>query len=352
MHMHLKHFDYLLPEELIARFPLDDRSASSMMVLNESGEISHRKFPDLMNYLKEGDLLVFNNTRVIPARLFGEKDTGGMVEILIERTVDENLAWAMVRSNRKMKMRAKINFANHSYADVIDCRDSLFLLSFSQKVSIIMDLIGQTPIPPYLNRDAERIDSERYQTVYASAPGAIAAPTAGLHFDEPLLDRLKNKGINFCFVTLHVGLGTFKPVKVDNINEHSMHSEWISVSKKTCDMIIETKNNGGRVVAVGTTSLRSLETIAIKPDLEAFQGDTDIFICPGYKFKLVDALITNFHLPKSTLLMLVCAFAGYSQIMDAYKEAINKKYRFYSYGDAMFLNKNIDAKFDLPGLYH
>ena len=350
MHMHLKHFDYLLPEELIARFPLDDRSASSMMVLNESGEISHRKFPDLMNYLKEGDLLVFNNTRVIPARLFGEKDTGGMVEILIERTVDENLAWAMVRSNRKMKMRAKINFANHSYADVIDCRDGLFLLSFSQKVSIIMDLIGQTPIPPYLNRDAERIDSERYQTVYASAPGAIAAPTAGLHFDEPLLDRLKNKGINSCFVTLHVGLGTFKPVKVDNINEHSMHSEWISVSKKTCDMIIETKNNGGRVVAVGTTSLRSLETIAIKPDLEPFQGDTDIFICPGYKFKLVDALITNFHLPKSTLLMLVCAFAGYSQIMDAYKEAINKKYRFYSYGDAMFLNKNIDAKFDLPGL--
>jgi len=350
MHMHLKHFDYLLPEELIARFPLDDRSASSMMVLNESGNISHRKFPDLMHYLKEGDLLVFNNTRVIPARLSGKKDSGGMVEILIERTVDENLAWAMVRSNKKMKMRAKINFANHSYADVIDCRDGKFLLSFSQKVSIIMDLIGQTPIPPYLNRDAERIDSERYQTVYASAPGAIAAPTAGLHFDEPLLDRLKNKGINSCFVTLHVGLGTFKPVKVDNINEHSMHSEWISVSKKTCDMIIETKNNGGRVVAVGTTSLRSLETIAIKPDLEPFQGDTDIFICPGYKFKLVDALITNFHLPKSTLLMLVCAFAGYSQIMDAYKEAINKKYRFYSYGDAMFLNKNIHAKFDLPGL--
>ena len=243
-----------------------------------------------------------------------------------------------------------ILFANHSYADVIDCRDGLFLLSFSQRVSIIMDLIGQTPIPPYLNRDAERIDSERYQTVYASAPGAIAAPTAGLHFDEPLLDRLKNKGINSCFVTLHVGLGTFKPVKVDNIKEHSMHSEWISVSKKTCDMITETKKNGGRVVAVGTTSLRSLETIAIKPDLEPFQGDTDIFICPGYEFKLVDALITNFHLPRSTLLMLVCAFAGYSQIMDAYKEAINKKYRFYSYGDAMFLNKNIDAKFDLPGL--
>ena len=350
MHMHLKHFDYLLPEELIARFPLDNRSASSMMVLNESGEISHRKFLDLINYLKEGDLLVFNNTRVIPARLFGKKDSGGMVEILIERTVDENLAWAMVRSNKKMKMRTKINFVNHSYADVIDCRDGLFLLSFSQKVSIIMDLIGQTPIPPYLNRDAEQIDSERYQTVYASAPGAIAAPTAGLHFDEPLLDRLKNKGINSCFVTLHVGLGTFKPVKVDNIKEHSMHSEWISVSKKTCDMITETKKNGGRVVAVGTTSLRSLETIAIKPDLEPFQGDTDIFICPGYEFKLVDALITNFHLPKSTLLMLVCAFAGYSQIMDAYKEAINKKYRFYSYGDAMFLNKNIDAKFDLPGL--
>ena len=348
--MHLKLFDYLLPEELIARFPLDDRSASSMMVLNESGKISHREFPDLMNYLKEGDLLVFNNTRVIPARLFGKKDSGGMVEILIERTVDENLAWAMVRSNKKMKMRTKINFVNHSYADVIDCRDGLFLLSFSQKVSIIMDLIGQTPIPPYLNRDAERIDSERYQTVYASAPGAIAAPTAGLHFDEPLLDRLKNKGINSCFVTLHVGLGTFKPVKVDNIKEHSMHSEWISVSKKTCDMITGTKKNGGRVVAVGTTSLRSLETIAIKPDLEPFQGDTDIFICPGYEFKLVDALITNFHLPKSTLLMLVCAFAGYSQIMDAYKEAINKKYRFYSYGDAMFLNKNIDAKFDLPGL--
>jgi S-adenosylmethionine:tRNA ribosyltransferase-isomerase len=303
-----------------------------------------------MNYLKEGDLLVFNNSRVIPARLFGKKDSGGMVEILIERTVDENLAWAMVRSNKKMKMRTKINFVNHSYADVIDCRDGLFLLSFSQKVSIIMDLIGQTPIPPYLNRDAERIDSERYQTVYASAPGAIAAPTAGLHFDEPLLNRLKNKGINSCFVTLHVGLGTFKPVKVDNIKEHSMHSEWISVSKKTCDMITETKKNGGRVVAVGTTSLRSLETIAIKPDLEPFQGDTDIFICPGYEFKLVDALITNFHLPKSTLLMLVCAFAGYSQIMDAYKEAINKKYRFYSYGDAMFLNKNIDAKFDLPGL--
>ena len=350
MHMHLKHFDYLLPEELIARFPLDNRSASSMMVLNESGEISHRKFLDLINYLKEGDLLVFNNTRVIPARLFGKKDSGGMVEILIERTVDENLVWAMVRSNKKMKMRTKINFVNHSYADVIDCRDGLFLLSFSQKVSIIMDLIGQTPIPPYLNRDAERVDSERYQTVYASAPGAIAAPTAGLHFDKPLLDRLKNKGINSCFVTLHVGLGTFKPVKVDNIKEHSMHSEWISVSKKTCDMITETKKNGGRVVAVGTTSLRSLETIAIKPDLEPFQGDTDIFICPGYEFKLVDALITNFHLPKSTLLMLVCAFAGYSQIMDAYKEAINKKYRFYSYGDAMFLNKNIDAKFDLPGL--
>ena len=348
--MHLKLFDYLLPEELIARFPLDDRSASSMMVLNESGKILHRKFPDLINHLKEGDLLVFNDTRVIPARLFGKKDSGGMVEILIERTVDENLAWAMVRSNKKMKMRTKINFANHSYADVIDCRDGLFLLSFSQKVSIIMDLIGQTPIPPYLNRDAERIDSERYQTVYASAPGAIAAPTAGLHFDEPLLDRLKNKGINSCFVTLHVGLGTFKPVKVDNIKEHSMHSEWISVSKKTCDMITETKKNGGRVVAVGTTSLRSLETIAIKPDLEPFQGDTDIFICPGYEFKLVDALITNFHLPKSTLLMLVCAFAGYSQIMDAYREAINKKYRFYSYGDAMFLNKNIDAKFDLPGL--
>ena len=346
-------FDYNLPEELIATYPSKDRTQSRLLI--DANPEEHRIFSEIDKFINKDDLLILNNTSVLHARLFGKKETGGEVEVFLERIIGETTALVQIRSSRSPKPGTLIIIENNERRHKLLCKErkeGFFIVDFQDDPKKIFNSLGNTPLPPYIKRKIEREDKHRYQTVYENKDyqESVAAPTAGLHFDEPLLDRLKNKGINSCFVTLHVGLGTFKPVKVDNIKEHSMHSEWISVSKKTCDMITETKKNGGRVVAVGTTSLRSLETIAIKPDLEPFQGDTDIFICPGYEFKLVDALITNFHLPKSTLLMLVCAFAGYSQIMDAYKEAINKKYRFYSYGDAMFLNKNIDAKFDLPGL--
>ena len=346
--MKLDLFDYPLPQKLIAKFPLKERSSSSMLVMDECGNISHKMFTDLLNSLNKGDLLVFNNTRVISARLLGKKDTGGAIELLIERVVKNKVAYALLKSNKKIKLGSRINFVGGHHATVLERKQKLFLISFSSNVSKIIEDIGELPLPPYIDREPIQLDSERYQTVYASESGAIASPTAGLHFDESMLRELQNKGINHCFVTLHVGSGTFKPVKEENILDHDMHAEWISIGNDACDLILATKKNEGRILAVGTTSLRAIETIGRKNELKPYQGDTDIFIYPGYEFTLVDMLITNFHLPKSTLLMLVCAFSGYTEIMAAYKEAVDNDYRFFSYGDAMLLNRNSNARFNIP----
>jgi S-adenosylmethionine:tRNA ribosyltransferase-isomerase len=336
------HFD--LPPELIAQYPLESRSGSRLLCLNGvTGELQDRYISELDQVLVPGDLLVFNNTRVIPARLFGTKETGGKVEILIERIIEGDQVLAHVRASKSPKPGASIWIDDGCEFVVIDRCGDLFRLvcksSSSLSIQAILEQHGHMPLPPYINRDDSELDVSRYQTVYAQQDGAVAAPTAGLHFDDLILQRLKNKGIEFAFVTLHVGSGTFQPVRADNIEDHEMHSEYVEVNQEVCDQIAQTRENGNRVVAVGTTSLRSLETASLSGEIQPFQGDTDIFIYPGVPIHSVDALITNFHLPESTLLMLVCAFSGVDNIFKAYQHAIDQRYRFFSYGDAMFLEK-------------
>jgi S-adenosylmethionine:tRNA ribosyltransferase-isomerase len=345
--MKLSDFQFDLPENLIARYPTEKRSSSRLMQLNgNSGEISHKQFTDIVDLIDEGDLLIFNNTRVIPARLLGQKESGGKVEVLIERVIDEHRVLAHVRASKSPKVGSKLILEGKVQAEMVARHDALFELIFlnDEPVLTLLEQFGHMPLPPYIDRPDEDSDKERYQTVYNQIPGAVAAPTAGLHFDENILQLLKDKGVNSEFVTLHVGAGTFQPVRVDNILEHQMHSEYAEVSQQVVDAILATRDAGKRVIAVGTTSVRSIESAAqaslkAGTELTPFLSDTDIFIYPGYQFQLVDAMLTNFHLSESTLLMLVSAFCGKENIESAYQQAIEQEYRFFSYGDAMFLEK-------------
>ncbi|WP_419810780.1 tRNA preQ1(34) S-adenosylmethionine ribosyltransferase-isomerase QueA [Bacterioplanoides sp.] len=337
-------FNFELPDELIARYPMAERSASRLLCLNgENGDVAHHIFRDIESMLESGDLLVFNNTKVIPARLYGEKESGGKLEALIERVLGEHEALAHIKCSRSPKPGQTIYLGGSkedgTAVEVLGRKDALFHLKFcgDKPLLALLDDVGHMPLPPYMERDDAEEDKERYQTVYAEKPGAVAAPTAGLHFDDALMARLKDKGVNFAYVTLHVGAGTFQPVKVDDVTNHQMHSEYIEVSADVVNAVKTTRTNGKRVVAVGTTSVRSLESASQQGEIAEFYDDSEIFIYPGYQFRSVDAMITNFHLPESTLIMLVSAFAGKSHVMAAYEQAINDQYRFYSYGDAMFV---------------
>lgn len=338
--MKTRDFSFQLPDELIARYPMPERSASRLLCLNgQTGACEHRVFTDIESLVDAGDLLVFNNTKVIPARLFGEKASGGKIEVLIERVLDTHEALAHLRSSRSPKAGQWLTLGGEQ-VQVIGRQEALFHLRFSSEDSVlsVLERVGHMPLPPYMARDQVEQDKERYQTVYASHPGAVAAPTAGLHFDTVLLDRLRAKGVQFAFVTLHVGAGTFQPVKVDDVLDHVMHSEYIDVPADVVSAVNATRAAGKRVIAVGTTSVRSLESASQLGEIEEFHGESQIFIYPGYRFRSVDAMITNFHLPESTLIMLVSAFAGREHTLAAYNTAIDQQYRFYSYGDAMFLS--------------
>lgn len=333
-------FYFELPDELIAQSPPQQRGASRLLVLDGgSGGIQDQQFADLPTLLRPGDLLVFNDTRVIPARLFGHKESGGRVELLVERVLDQHRVLAHVRASKSPKPGTRLVLEGGVQAQMVARHDDLFELRFDDERSVmeVLEAHGHLPLPPYIERAADEHDDERYQTVYAKHKGSVAAPTAGLHFDDALLAQLADHGVEFAYVTLHVGAGTFRPVRTDDIREHQMHSEYLEVSQRTCDAIAATHARGGRVIAVGTTSVRSLETAARTGQLQPYAGDTDIFIYPGYQFKVIDALITNFHLPESTLLMLVSALAGREHIMTAYQHAVSQRYRFFSYGDAMLI---------------
>ncbi len=341
--MQVSDFSYALPEELIAQFPAEKRAGSRLLCLDgPTGALADRHFIDLPSLLQPGDLLVFNDTRVMPARLYGHKETGGRVEVLIERLLDDQTALAHVRASKSPKPGTTL------YLDDVPVRvdgreGELFRLALpGGDFASLMASQGHMPLPPYIQRDDAGFDEERYQTVYAARPGAVAAPTAGLHFDQAMLDRLVEMGVHTARVTLHVGAGTFQPVRVADTADHMMHSEWLEVSETVVSQVEQARARGGRVVAVGTTSVRSLETAAASGELKPYRGDTRLFITPGYRFQVVDALLTNFHLPESTLLMLVSAFAGHSQVMAAYAHAVAQRYRFFSYGDAMFLTRRGD----------
>lgn len=343
--MKLSDFHYDLPDELIARHPAAERTGSRLLVLDgKSGAIEHRQFTDLIDHVRPGDLFVFNNTRVIPARLFGAKASGGRVEILIERLLDEHTALAHMRANRALKPNTSIFIAPTEHGDVADTRvtvleknDGLYTIVFERPALSVLNEFGHMPLPPYIDREDTLTDRERYQTVYARREGAVAAPTAGLHFSEAYLQRCRELGVEFGYVTLHVGAGTFQPVRVDNILEHRMHAEYIEVDAGLCAQVAATRARGGRVIAIGTTSVRALESASSAGQLVPYSGDTQIFIYPGYRFKTVDMLLTNFHLPESTLLMLVSALAGRENILRAYEAAVAERYRFFSYGDAMLI---------------
>ncbi len=343
--MNLHDFYYDLPEELIAQDPLKDRASSRLMVLDKNtGEIEHKIFHDIIDYLNPGDCLVINDTKVIPARLIGEKEgTGAAIEVLLlKRREDSESTWeVLVKPGKKAKIGTRISFGNGKLIgeviDIVDEGNRVIRFEFDGIFEEILDELGQMPLPPYITHKLE--DKNRYQTVYAKHEGSAAAPTAGLHFTTELLEKIKEKGINIARVTLHVGLGTFRPVKVENVLEHHMHSEFYMVSKEAADIINNTKKNGGRIIAVGTTSTRTLESVADENGfVKECSGWTQIFIYPGYKFKAIDALITNFHLPESTLVMLVSALAGRENILHAYEVAVEDKYRFFSFGDAMFIH--------------
>ncbi|WP_073585563.1 tRNA preQ1(34) S-adenosylmethionine ribosyltransferase-isomerase QueA [Vibrio quintilis] len=347
--MQVSDFYFDLPDELIARYPKSERSASRLLQLNgNTGAVADGAFKDVLDLVAPGDLLVFNNTRVIPARMFGRKSSGGKIEVLVERILDEHHILAHVRSSKAPKPGAALFLGEQDeyQATMVSRQEALFEIRFESERPVldILDDIGHMPLPPYIDRPDEDADKERYQTVYNKKPGAVAAPTAGLHFDDELLEQISAKGVEMAYVTLHVGAGTFQPVRVDNINDHHMHAEYVEVSQEVVDAIQTTKVRGGRVIAVGTTSVRSLESAAQNglkngTGLAPFFGDTSIFIYPGYEYQVIDCLITNFHLPESTLIMLVSAFAGYEHVMKAYQHAVKEKYRFFSYGDAMFIEK-------------
>jgi len=356
--MRVADFSFELPESLIAHYPQAERSSCRLLSLDgPTGALTHGTFTDLLDKLNPGDLLVFNNTRVIPARLFGRKASGGKIEILVERMLDDKRILAHIRASKAPKPGAELLLGDDEsvQATMVARHDALFEVEFNDARSVldILNSIGHMPLPPYISRPDEEADRELYQTVYSEKPGAVAAPTAGLHFDEPLLEKLRHKGIEMAFVTLHVGAGTFQPVRVDSIEDHIMHSEYAEVPQDVVDAVLACKTRGNRVIAVGTTSVRSLESAAQASQdalIAPFFGDTQIFIYPGYQYQVIDALVTNFHLPESTLIMLVSAFAGYKNTMHAYQQAVNKEYRFFSYGDAMFITYNPDAVNERPGI--
>jgi len=356
--MRVADFDYTLPPELIAQYPLAQRSASRLLTLDAvHGDLADRQFIELPTLLNAGDLLVFNDTRVIPARVFGRKVTiprkasaarltsGGKVELLVERVLDGQRVLAHVRASIAPKPGSELMLEGDVRVQVVARHDALTELRFDdpRPVVDILQAIGHIPLPPYIQRADQPADHERYQTVFARRDGAVAAPTAGLHFDQAMLEKLTAQGVEFAHVTLHVGAGTFQPVRVEELKDHRMHAEFVEVSAQVCAQVANTRARGGRVIAVGTTAVRSLESAVQSGSLAPFSGDTRLFITPGYQFNVVDALITNFHLPRSTLLMLVCAFAGYENVMRAYQHAVEEKYRFFSYGDAMFVRRANDS---------
>ena len=334
-----KDFSYNLPEDLIAQNPADQRGASRMLVLEKGYGISDTLFQKLPEYLQPGDLIVLNDTSVIPARLFLEKESGGKVELMLERIIDKQELIVQLRANKTLKSGMNLILNDKKIFLIKKKIEDMFLLNYLEEDEIIdlFNELGHLPLPPYIKRIDNSIDKDRYQTIFSDKPGAVAAPTAGLHFTKDMLDKLSENGIKNVKLTLHVGAGTFQPVRENNIYDHKMHSEYMSIDKDVINKIIETKNHGGRILAVGTTVVRSLESAVNNGVLSAFEGETNIFIYPGYKFNIVDMLLTNFHLPESTLLMLVCAFAGKEKVMEAYHHAISKQYKFYSYGDAMLL---------------
>jgi len=348
--MQLSDFNFDLPTDLIAQQPLAERSQSRLLCLNgETGECIDRQFIALPSLLNENDLLVFNNTRVIPARIFGIKASGGRIEVMLERVLSDSEVLVQIRASKAPKIGGQLLLGDeHVEAEVMSRTSGFYQLRLNDERSAIdvLQAVGHMPLPPYIDRPDDELDQQRYQTVFAEQPGAVAAPTAGLHFDQAILDQMSAKGIRQATVTLHVGAGTFQPVRVDDIATHEMHYEYVEVSQATCDAIIETRQRGGRVVAVGTTVVRSLETASGNGTPAPFSGETNIFIYPGYQFKSVDALVTNFHMPESTLLMLVSAFGGQQHILAAYQHAIDERYRFYSYGDAMFITPSKAAMFE------
>ena len=331
-------FHYELPDELIARHPAARRSDSRLLHLDgRDGALADLRFSDLPRLLRRGDLLVFNDTRVVPARLRGHKATGGKVELLLERVVGGGKALVQLRASKPPAVGSRLQLPGAA-ATVLGREDDFWLLDFGADPAAVFEAHGEMPLPPYLKREAEEFDRERYQTVYARVPGAVAAPTAGLHFDAATLEACRDAGVEQARVTLHVGAGTFQPVRVDDLREHRMHAELVEVPAAACEAVAACRARGGRVVAVGTTSVRALEAAAQEGVLRPFTGDTRLFITPGFRFRVVDAMITNFHLPESTLLMLVCAFAGHGHVLGAYRHAVAARYRFFSYGDAMFVD--------------
>ncbi len=340
-------FFFDLPPELIARYPLAQRAASRLLCLEAGGAVAHRQFRDVLSLLQPGDLLVLNQSKVIPARLHGHKASGGKVEVLVERILGEREALAHMRASKSPKPGSEIVLADGTRLQMQGREGDLFLLHFPEPVLALLERLGEIPLPPYFEREPEAEDRERYQTVYAdeAARGSVAAPTAGLHFDQALLAELQTKGVELAFVTLHVGAGTFQPVRADDIREHHMHAEYLELGEAVVQAVRAAKARGGRVVAVGTTSVRSLETAAQAASageiIRPYAGETSIFIYPGYSWRVVDALITNFHLPESTLLMLVSALGGYEAVMAAYREAVAQRYRFFSYGDAMWVPRRV-----------
>lgn len=335
--MNLSDFDYELPPDLIARYPDKERAASRLLDLSDG--LVDRTVTDLPQILRPGDVLVFNDTRVIPARLVGEKETGGRVELLIERITETRRALAHVRASKSPKAGSSLRIAGGATATVVGREGALFDLQFDVALLDHLEAHGEVPLPPYLERDATDDDRDRYQTVYAREPGAVAAPTAGLHFDDPLLAATREAGVNHAFVTLHVGAGTFQSLRHERVEDNRLHAERVVVSDDCCSVISKARAQGGRVVAVGTTAVRSLESAAVGGELRPFEGETDLFIWPGFEFQIVDAVLTNFHLPKSSLMMLVSAFSGRERILAAYAHAVRERYRFFSYGDAMFLTR-------------
>ena len=333
----LSDFDFELPSDLVAQAPLPQRSASRLLEVASDG-LHDRVFTDILELLKPGDVMVFNDTRVLNARFFGVKDTGGRVEVLVERILDISTVLAQVRASKSPPPGTLIRLADAFEVIVGEREGEFFRLHFPGEAIALIEAYGRLPLPPYIVHEASDQDERRYQTVFARSPGAVAAPTAGLHFDQPLLDKLQIKGVRLAWLTLHVGAGTFQPVRTENITEHKMHSEWFHLPVETAALVREAQQGGHEVIAVGTTSMRALESASQTGALQAGSGDTQIFITPGYQFKTVTRLVTNFHLPKSTLMMLVSAFAGYERVRTAYAHAIRQRYRFFSYGDAMLLN--------------
>lgn len=336
--MKLSNFDFKLPDSLIAQYPKKNRSDSRLLIFNNN-KITDSKFSNILDYLKPNDLLIFNNTKVIKARLFGKKQTGGKVEVMLERILDNNIAIAMIKANSKLEKNSVIILENNIKIKVLKKKNSVYKILFltNQAINKILEDIGHVPLPPYIKRKTNSKDVKNYQTIFAQKEGAVAAPTAGLHFDSTTLNKFKRKSIDYAFITLHIGMGTFSPIRVDNIKDHKMHKEYYEIDDVTLRKIAKTNKNNGRIIAVGTTSVRALES-AFKS--KKYQAETNIFITPGFKFKVVDMMVTNFHLPKSSLIILISAFIGIENTLKIYNHAIKNKYRFYSYGDVMLINPN------------